>query len=147
MKKEFAIKSNSGNLLVAFTEECKAMGWMFNDKFTCGERIENSTTPNIDGRKCIYFSNKFSAYPGQCTFASSNSSENPSFFLPQDWDKARQYAKEYFDENTSRIKTFKITPDYSAIISESDQTVTVGCQIIPFEMVMRVVKVVKEYTK
>lgn len=144
MKKDFAIKSKSGALLEAFTNECKAMGWIHNTKFG-SDQIKDATTSNIEGRRCIYFSNNFSAYPDQCSFAPSNSSDQ-SFFLPQDWDAALQYAKEYYDENI-RTETIKLTSDYDAVISEKDQTVKVGCQTIPFATILKVADVVKEYTK
>ena len=131
---DFGVISNSGELLVAFTNECKKMGWQRNNDFNDGPISGATITGGDSSRTCIYFSNKWSASPGTLLFAPSNGGDN--FKLPERWDEALEYAKRYLEKNQNKV--IKLTSDYDAFINKTDKVVKVGCQEIPFDKVLEI---------
>ncbi|VDM07213.1 unnamed protein product [Wuchereria bancrofti] len=110
------VKSTSGPLLRVFAEECVKLGWIYNSGFS---------RTNIEAA---------------CTPTPSSYGMGTNFILPEQWNEALQYAKEYFEERKVKPIVVELSEKYEAYIDTVRKEVRVGCQTIPFEKVLEVAK-------
>lgn len=137
--KDFSVKSTSGELLVAFTNECKKLGWKRNSNFN-DSKISDATIHG-GSRTCIHFSNNWHYLRGVPQFAPHNPGDSKCFMLPEQWNEALQYALGFLRANEN--KTVRLTADYNAIIDKANKVVKVGCQEIPFAKVLEIAEYCK----
>lgn len=140
MKKDFGVESHYGELLVAFTNECKKFGWRFNSGFS-GTLIAEAVIDSGKSATCIYFADGWNSGIADrerngCFFAPSNTSN--AYKLPEQWNEALAHAKEYITDRTK--PTVKLNSEYTAEVDREKKVVRVGCQTIPFSAVKELAK-------
>jgi len=141
-----AVTSNSFSLYEAFKKECEQLGWKYIESFTKFNEEEASYVPPT-GTRCLFFSQEFAFNCGKPGFSKprfsiSNTTKSNVYKLPQQWDEALKAARELM--HNGRFATVILNKKYNAVIDNELQTVTVGCQTIPFIKVQEIVSHMKK---